>query len=203
MTKGATTAFADAHRLVVSAGPLPGRGAFFVDRDGTLIEERNYLADPDGVALIDGAVATLRRFRAAGFALVLITNQSGIGSGRFGWPAYEAVAERLRAMLATEGLAFDAEAVCGHAPAEGAACGWRKPAPGMLTAAGTALGIDFAASLAIGDKLSDIEAAAAAGLASAVHVLTGHGAAERAKLAAARPPIAVAERASIAGLAPA
>lgn len=202
MIPGKPAILGEAHRLVLAASPQPGRPALFVDRDGTLIEERHYLADPDGVALIDGAAGALRRFRAAGFSLVLVTNQSGIGSGRFGWDAYEAVAARLRALLAAERIAFDAEAVCGHTPETGGDCGWRKPAPGMLTAAAAALGIDLAGSLAVGDKLSDIAAAASAGLAEAAHVLTGHGPGEREKLRAARLSLRIAELDSIAAMLP-
>lgn len=170
----------DAHRLRVAEAAVRGRPALLVDRDGTLIEDPGYLSDPDKVRLLPQAIETLQAFRGAGYALVLITNQSGVGRGYFGWPEYEAVAASVRAHL---GLAFDAEVVCGHAP--GAAdCDWRKPSPGMILAAARALDLDLPRSVMIGDKLSDLEAAAAAGASRLIHVLTGHGAKERAAVLA-------------------
>jgi histidinol-phosphate phosphatase family protein len=169
-----------AHRARFSEGARRGGPVLFIDRDGTLIEERNYLADPARVTLLSGSVTTLRRFRDAGYALVLITNQSGIGSGRFGWPEYEAVAARLRELLAQEGIDLDAELVCGHAA--DASCGWRKPAPGMILEAAEALALDLPRSVLVGDKCADIEAGAFAGVGTTAHVLTGHGVAERGRV---------------------
>lgn len=189
-----------AHRARFAEGAVHGAPALFVDRDGTLIEERYYLADPKAVALIAGAATTLRRFRDAGHALVLITNQSGIGGGRFGWDEYDAVAARLRDLLAREGIALDGELVCGHAA--DADCEWRKPRPGMIVAAANTLGTDLPRSVIVGDKCADVEAGAFAGVGRAVHVLTGHGAAERARveLAGFGPRLALLD--SIAELEP-
>jgi histidinol-phosphate phosphatase family protein len=172
-----------AHRAWFDEGAPRGAPALFIDRDGTLIEERHYLSDPAKVVLIPGAAETLRRFRDAGHALVLITNQSGIGSGRFGWEAFEAVASRLHELLAAEGLALDAELVCGHSA--DATCGWRKPQPGMILAAAEELATDLTHSTLVGDKCADIEAGAFAGVARTAHVLSGHGVAERARVEAA------------------
>ena len=191
----------DGHRLRLASSPRRGAPALFLDRDGTLIEDHGYLADPAGVRLLPAVVAALRRFRDAGYALVLVTNQSGIGRGFYGWDDYEAVAGRLRELLAEEGLAFDAELACAHAPGEGEGCTWRKPAPGMLAEAARQLGLDLSRSLLVGDKLSDIEAAAAAGLPCAVHVATG-AAGERAKLALRRGSINVVELDDLSTLAP-
>lgn len=154
-----------------------GRPALFLDRDGTLIEDPGYLSNPAGVRLLPGAAGALWRFRKAGFTLVLVTNQSGIGRGYFDWRAYEAVAETVRAALANEGLDFDAEVVCGHAP--GGDCGWRKPAAGMILAAAAALQSNLVGSVMAGDKLSDLESGAAAGVGRLVHVATGAGPSER------------------------
>lgn len=176
---------ADAHRLRVEPGARHGLPALFVDRDGTLIEDPGYLSDPNGVRLLPQAVETLQSFREAGYALVLITNQSGVGRGYFGWSDYEAVADAVRHSL---GLVFDAEAVCGHAPGD-VGCDWRKPLPGMILTASRALEIDLARSVMIGDKLSDLEAAAAAGAGRLIHVATGHG--ERERPAVLASPLAI------------
>jgi histidinol-phosphate phosphatase family protein len=172
----------DAHRVRLRPGAVRGGPALFIDRDGTLIEDPGYLSDPAWVKLIPGAAEALKRFAGLGYSLVLITNQSGVGRGYFGWDAYDRVAETLRAALSAEGVVLDAEAVCGHAPEE--ACDWRKPGPGMIREAAAQLGLDPAVSVMVGDKLSDLEAGAAAGVGRLAHVATGQGAAERAAVAA-------------------
>ena len=191
----------DAHRLRLASNPRRNAPALFLDRDGTLIEDHGYLADPAGVRLLPAVVAALHRFRDAGHALVVVTNQSGIGRGFYGWNDYEAVAARLRELLAGEGLELDAELACAHTPGDGQACAWRKPGPGMLVEAAGRLGLDLSRSLLVGDKLSDIEAAAAAGLPRAVHVATG-AAGEREKVARRRGSICVVELDDLSTLAP-
>ena len=151
--------------------------------------------------LIDGVPDALRRFRDAGYALVVVTNQSGIGRGLYGWDDYEAVAARLRDLLAAEGIVLDAAFACGHAP-EGTACGWRKPAPGMILAAAERLELDLGRSLLAGDKRLDIAAAASAGLPRAAHVMTGQGRAERASVAGGRFPLDLDLIDDLAGLSP-
>jgi histidinol-phosphate phosphatase family protein len=191
-----------AHRVRVSETPLQGGPAIFLDRDGTVIEDPGYISDPASVRLLPGAVAALKRFGAAGYALVLVTNQSGIGRGYYSWDEYEAVAARLRALLAEAGIVLDAELACAHSPEEGETCGWRKPSPGMILEAARRLRLDLPRSLLVGDKLADIEAAAAAGLPRAVHVLTGAGRAERPKVEAWRGLFPVDFRDDLSGLAP-
>ncbi|HET7717533.1 MAG TPA: HAD family hydrolase [Bauldia sp.] len=175
------------HRYRLRDSPRRNAPALFLDRDGTLIEDPGYIANPDDVRLIEGVPDALRRFRDAGHALVVVTNQSGIGRGLYGWDDYEAVAARLDALLAENGVFLDAAFACGHAPEED--CGWRKPAPGMILAAAEHLGLDLRRSLMAGDKRLDIEAAAAAGLPRAAHVATGQGRAERGRLLGQRFPL--------------
>jgi len=84
------------------------RPAVFIDRDGTVITEKVHLADPDGVEVIPGVIGALKRLRAAGFALVLVTNQSGIGRGYYTLDDYHAVAARLDRILNDGGVPMDA-----------------------------------------------------------------------------------------------
>ncbi len=188
------------HRIKLAEKPLRNCPGLFLDRDGTLMEDPGYVSHPDQVRLIPGVPAALKRFREAGYALVVATNQSGIGRGLYTWDDYDAVAARLVELLAAEGVAFDAVLACAHAPEE--PCGWRKPAPGMIREAATLLSLDLGRSLLAGDKLSDIEAAAAAGLPRAVHVASGQGARERAKVSAGKPAIGIGLIDSLAALAP-
>jgi D-glycero-D-manno-heptose 1,7-bisphosphate phosphatase len=167
------------HRVNLAPAPRRSCPALFVDRDGTLVDDPGYLSDPDRLTLLPNAAGVLRRFAEAGYALVLITNQSGVGRGHFGWRDYDRVAARLRELLAAEGVVLDAECACGHAPDAGAGCGWRKPAPGMLLESARLLDLDLSRSLMVGDMASDAQAADAAGLGRAVHVLTGHGREQR------------------------
>jgi D-glycero-D-manno-heptose 1,7-bisphosphate phosphatase len=190
------------HRYRTSSTPRRGGPALFLDRDGTLIEDPGYLSDPAHVRLLPGVREALRRFADAGHALVVVTNQSGIGRGLYGWDDYEAVAARLRSDLAAAGITLDAELACGHAPEEGSACGWRKPAPGMILAAAERLDLDLSRSLLAGDKRLDIEAAAAAGLPRAAHVATGQGAAERGKFVGMHFPLDLVYLEDLSGLSP-
>ncbi len=139
----------------------PASRAVFLDRDGTVIEDLDYARDPDRVRLLPGAAAGLARLQAAGFQLVLVSNQSGIGRRIITPEQARAVHERLVAILAGEGIALQSVKYCPHAPWEGCDC--RKPEPGMLIAASEELGLDLASSFMVGDKPSDVEAGRRAG----------------------------------------
>ena len=166
------------------------RPAAFLDRDGTILVEKNYLADPASVELIPGAAAALRRLHEAGFALVVVTNQSGIARGLYSEREYRLVDARMRELLRAEGVEIDASYHCPHHPDFTAECDCRKPAPGLFQRAIRDMVLDPARSWLIGDRLRDLEAAA--GLrARAILVGTGYGEAE-ADEAAARG-MAVAE----------
>ena len=142
------------------------RRAVFLDRDGTLMEDRGYLADPVGVRLLAGAAEALRSLRKSGALLVLVSNQSGIARGLIRHEQHERVHERFRELLAAEGVVLDGCYYCEHGPDEG--CGCRKPRPGMLHAAAREHGIDLAASIMVGDKASDVAAGRAAGCTTAL-----------------------------------
>jgi D-glycero-D-manno-heptose 1,7-bisphosphate phosphatase len=143
-----------------------------IDRDGTIIVDKVYLSDPDGIEFAPGAIEGLRLLRDAGFALALITNQSGIARGYFDAARLEQIHDRLRSMLAAEGLGLDAIYVCPHGPDDGCDC--RKPEPGMVRSAMRDFGFGPDEAVVIGDTDADMGAAAAAGVAglrvgSAVH----------------------------------
>lgn len=168
-----------------------GRPALVLDRDGVVVEEVGYLHDPAQVRLLPGAASAIRAAHAAGAAVVLVTNQSGIGRGYYGWADFAATQARVEADLAARGARLDMVLACAYAPAGPGAYVHpdhpdRKPNPGMLLRARDRLGIDLGASWLVGDRASDVAAARAAGLAGALHVATGHGARDRERAAACR-----------------
>jgi len=148
------------------------RGLLVLDRDGTLIAERHYLADPAGVELLPGVVDGLRRFRARGYELAIVTNQSGIGRGLFDELALAAVHAELLAQLRRAGIPVHGIWHCPHRPEDGCAC--RKPQPGLLEAALRTLGYAASECLVVGDKASDIDLGQRAGARTAL-VRTGYG----------------------------
>jgi histidinol-phosphate phosphatase family protein len=132
------------------------RPALFCDRDGTLIHDAHYLRDPEQVRLLDGAGAMLRAFRAAGWALVVVTNQAGIARGLITPAQYEAVRARLDALLAAEGVTLDATYHCPHHPEFTGPCRCRKPGTALYEAAAKDLAIDLPRSAWIGDRWHDV-----------------------------------------------
>lgn len=150
------------------------RPAVFLDRDGTLIAEKDYLADPAGVEVIPGTYEALAELRAAGFLLVTVTNQAGIARGYYTEDDYHAVAARLDARLAAAGVPVDDTRFCPHHPDHTGPCDCRKPATGMHRAAAAELGIDLRASYYVGDKPSDVLPALELG-GQGILVRTGYG----------------------------
>ncbi len=159
----------------------------FLDRDGVIIEDRQYIRDPAEVAIISGSHETIQRFRDAGFRIVIISNQSGIGRGYYGWDEALAVQARVQELAAQDGIIYDCVVLCPHHPEKGKGefnkiCNWRKPGAGMLTFALEKFDVDLRQSILVGDKRSDIEAGIAAGVGRLIHVATGHGQAERSRV---------------------
>lgn len=172
------------------AGGAPGaalRPAVFLDRDGTLIVEREYLADPEGVTLLPGALEALGLLRDAGFMLVVVTNQSGIARGLYGVEEYHAVARRVERLLGSRGIRLDGTYFCPHHPDVTGPCPCRKPATGLFRAAAEDLGLDLAASFFVGDRFRDVLPALELG-GTGILVRTGYGAQEMdaARMAGAR-----------------
>lgn len=138
-----------------------GRHAVFLDRDGTLIDDVGYPRDPATVHVVAGAMSALRELSRLGFALVVVSNQSGIARGLVSTAEAAAVHESFVSLCAAEGVQFDAVAYCPHGPTDG--CGCRKPAPGMLLDVAGRHELDLERSFMVGDKASDMEAGRRAG----------------------------------------
>ena len=151
----------------VSATPV-----LFLDRDGVIIEDTEYIRDPDEVRLLPGAASALSRAAAAGLRLVIVTNQSGIGRGYYSERDFAAVQERVDALLADAGVVVDGVYYCPHAPED--ACNCRKPRPGMLDAAARRLRWHTQRAWVVGDKISDLELGRHFGLGTYL-VRTGRG----------------------------
>lgn len=154
-----------------------GRPGVFVDRDGTLIRETEYLSDPGAVEVLEGAVDGLLRFQSAGYGVVIVTNQSGIARGYYDEAAYERVARAVTLRLEAEGVRVEASYHCPHHPDYTGPCACRKPGTGLFERAARELGLDLAASVYIGDRLRDVEPGLRLG-GRAVLVRTGYGARE-------------------------
>jgi histidinol-phosphate phosphatase family protein len=150
------------------------RPAAFLDRDGTLIEERNYLSDPDDVALIPGAAEALRKLRDAGYALVVVTNQSGIARGLFSLSDLLAVQARVTELLEAEGVHVDGVWYCPHHPDFSGPCDCRKPALRLFREAAETLELDTGRSVFIGDRIQDVLPAVQLG-GTPILVRTGYG----------------------------
>lgn len=153
--------------------------AVFIDRDGTLNEEVGYLHRPEDVVLVPGAAQALARLNRAGVPVVVVTNQSGIGKGKYGWDDFEAVMARIAELLAEAGARMDAVYA---APHHARGVGEyrhpnhpdRKPNAGMLMRAAEEHGLDLPRSWMIGDKALDLGAGRNAGCRVAL-VRTGYG----------------------------
>jgi D-glycero-D-manno-heptose 1,7-bisphosphate phosphatase len=165
------------------------RAAVFLDRDGTLIEDRHYLRNPADVRLLPGAAEAVRRLNAAGLAAVVVTNQSGIARGRLTEAEYAATAARLTELLAAQGARLDGQWHCPHLPELTGPCDCRKPGPLLYRQAAAALGLDLAGSWWVGDRLRDVEAAAHFG-GRGILVRSGQGASEATLPAAVAWPAA-------------
>ncbi|MFD2206450.1 D-glycero-alpha-D-manno-heptose-1,7-bisphosphate 7-phosphatase [Kiloniella antarctica] len=160
------------------ANKLP---ALFLDRDGVIVKEVNYLQNPKDVHLIQAAADIIAKANKKKVPVIMVTNQAGIAYGMFGWKEFDSVQRQLHDDLEKEGAHIDAVFACpfhqkgdtiwGDHPDHEA----RKPQPGMLFRATQMLDIDLERSWIVGDRASDIEAGLNAGLAGGLHVLTGHG----------------------------
>lgn len=153
--------------------------AVFLDRDGTIIRDRNYLRSANDIEFLRGAVDALKRLRSAGFLLIVCTNQSGIARGILSEREYRAIDRRFKQMLSARGVSLDRTYYCPHLSGGSVGkfaikCECRKPGRGMFIAAQKEFSIDFNASYAVGDSLRDLLPAKTLG-ATTILVKTGKG----------------------------
>jgi histidinol-phosphate phosphatase family protein len=156
------------------------RAAVFLDRDGTINEEVDFVRTPEQLVLLPGASAAVRRLNEAGLVTCVISNQSGVARGFYTEDDLAGIHEKFEADLAGAGARIDRIYYCPHHPTKGlppydVACECRKPAPGMLLRGARDFDVDLARSYVVGDRDVDIQAARAVG-AHAVLVRTGYGA---------------------------
>jgi heptosyltransferase-2 len=177
----------------VTRHPAPGtrhsapRRAAFLDRDGTIIEDLGYLSDPAQIRVIPGAVEALRALQAAGYRLVLITNQAGVARGLMTEEDVRRVNDALMSRLGEAGIRFDGVYYCPHHPEHGPPeyrlqCACRKPGPGMIRRAAEDANLDPARSVIIGDHSTDAAVARGFPGMRGVLLLTGHGAGQAEKV---------------------
>jgi len=149
--------------------------AVFLDRDGTLIEDRDYLSRPEDVAVFPAAGRALKRLQETGFQLFIVSNQSGVGRGYFTMADVERVNRRVLEILAADGVRFDKIYIAPESP--DAPSHGRKPSPQFLFDARDEFGILLESSFMVGDKLSDLQCGWNAGVKRSILVRTGYGAA--------------------------
>jgi len=169
----------------------PPRRAVFLDRDGTINVEKDYLHRVEDFEFIPGAPEAIARLNAAGFVVLVVSNQAGIARGYFEPGAVETLHDHLQSELAHFNAHIDGFYFCPHHPIEGQGkyrldCDCRKGKPGLLLQAAEEHGIDLAQSYMVGDKASDIEAGIAGGCTPLL-VLTGYGSQASEEVAARVP----------------
>ena len=165
--------------------------AVFLDRDGTINVEREFLHKSEEFHFIPGAAQAIRLLKDAGFRVIVVTNQSGIARGYFDENAVDRLHRYIDGELSRFGSSIDAYYFCPHHPEyksddNGEACSCRKPLPGMLLQAAADFSLDLPASFIIGDKLADVQAGLNAGCRP-ILVRTGYGVVEAARLPADVP----------------
>ena len=150
------------------------RPALFLDRDGVVNVEKNYLHRIEDFEFIPGVFDSCRHLRSRGYALVVVTNQAGIARGYYTEADYQALTAWMTAQFAEQGAPLDGVYHCPHHPEFSGPCSCRKPEPGMLLRAAAELELDLPGSILVGDKESDIAAGIRAGVGLNVRVRSGH-----------------------------
>lgn len=131
--------------------------AVFIDRDGTLVFDKHYLANPNGLEIIPTVPEGIKKLNEAGIPVIVVTNQSGVARGRFDEAALDRIHQRLNEMLEKQGAKIDDLYYCPHMPDAGCDC--RKPEPGMLLKARKEHGFNLKKSYVVGDRMLDVEMA--------------------------------------------
>lgn len=167
-------------QLLTRIPDIANRPTLFLDRDGVIVEEVHYLHKVADMRIMPGASRVIANANDRGVPVVVVTNQAGIGRGRFEWPDFIDVQEAMLNALADDGAFVNAVFACPHhgdgvTPYNVKDHPARKPNPGMLLAAAEIMPIDLSGSWIIGDRAGDMGAAKNAGCAGGVHVKSGHG----------------------------
>jgi D-glycero-D-manno-heptose 1,7-bisphosphate phosphatase len=157
---------------------MSGRLAVFLDRDGTIIEDAGFLREPSGVHLLPGAASAIRQLNQHQFAVVVVTNQSGIARGLITLEEYSTTERRVNELLTAEGARLDAHYFCPHLPELSGPCDCRKPGSLLYRQAAERFGIDLSRSWWIGDRVRDVLPAESFG-GRGILVLTGAGEVEK------------------------
>lgn len=162
-----------------------GIPAIFLDRDGTINIDHGYVHQIDNFEFIEGAIEAMAELKKMGYALVVVTNQSGIGRGIYSEDSFMQLTEWMDWSLADRGVELDGIYFCPHHPeakdeAYREDCNCRKPKPGMLLEAQSFLNIDMASSIMVGDKLADMQAGRAANVGTTILVRSGETVTEEA-----------------------
>ncbi len=153
--------------------PAASLKAVFLDRDGTLNEDPGYINHPSLMKLLPGVGEALASLKAAGFELIVVSNQSGVGRGIIPPHELPKIHARMDELLSHWGVQMDFYSLCTHRPEEGCPC--RKPSPQLLIDGAKERGVDLKRSYMVGDKVVDLEAGRAAGVRGVALVRTGHG----------------------------
>ncbi len=168
------------HQVLHSPDAKQARPALFLDRDGCVVVEAHYLHKVEDVEIISGAADVIARANALEIAVVIVTNQAGIGYGYFDWPDFLQVQEKILSELAKVNAQVDGVYACpfhikGKPPYDHPDHPARKPNPGMILAAAEELNLDLEKSWIVGDRAGDLQAGLNAGLFGGIQVATGHG----------------------------
>ena len=157
----------------ISASDFGHRAALFLDRDGVIVEDTNYLGRPEDMRVLPGAAEAIARCNRLRIPIVMVSNQSGIARGLYDWSGFHAVQAALAVVLANAGAHLDPAFACAHHAEGGAPLNipdhpWRKPNPGMIVAAAQQMNLDLSHSWIVGNRVSDIAAGRAAQLAGGI-----------------------------------
>ena len=163
----------------IGPASFAGRPALFLDRDGVVVVDTNYLGRVEDLQIIAGSAEAIARCNALGIPVVLVTNQSGIARGYYNWKGFQSVQAAIAAELARAGGHFDAVLACayhkdGHDALRIDNHPWRKPNPGMIMTAAQRMDLDPLRSWIVGDRVHDLAAGRAAGIAGGTLLTAGN-----------------------------
>ena len=155
--------------------------ALYLDRDGVVIEDMNYISDPADVRICPGVDNIMKEAKSLSIPIIIVTNQSGIERGRLTWDDYHQVTKKMIELLAYPEMLYG---IYANSSVEfnGKIEEWRKPGAGMIIESSLAFNIELETSTLIGDRMSDLQAGINAGMRRVSHLLTGHGSKERANI---------------------